>query len=132
MLDGELNISKGSELGNCRKFEDESKDKVSPRESICALAKQLLVEVTFPVLVEPVPPQAIASVQRRSSNDGELVVVGAEGSTVPVIGTSLPDGRGWGKDRLAVPKMVCRRSEKDRCKSCSVNLDLGWKLSVTG
>ena len=60
------------------------------------------------------------------------MVVGAEGSDVPVIGISSLKGRAWGKDRLAVLKMLCIRSEKDRCKSCSEGLALGGGLSGTG
>ena len=56
VLDGELARSKGSELMNCGKLAEEIKDKVSPKESRCALVEQLLVEVAIPFAVEPISP----------------------------------------------------------------------------
>ena len=54
LLDGELTTSKGSGLMKCGKLAEEIKDKVSPKESRCALIEQLLAEVAIPVAVEPV------------------------------------------------------------------------------
>ena len=41
---------------NCGKLAEEIKDKVSPKESRCALVEQSFVEVAFPFAVEPISP----------------------------------------------------------------------------